>query len=68
MIDAPSSTVTATKDELIQYLKEMYTMRRMEITNDTEYQARNNRGFCHLYDRQETITSGSQAALDEKDS
>jgi pyruvate dehydrogenase E1 component alpha subunit len=68
VIDTPSSTVTATKDELIQYLKEMYTMRRMEITNHTEYKARNIRGFCHLYGRQEAISSGSQAALDEKDS
>ena len=35
--EAPSSTVTATKDELLAFFKEMYTMRRVEITNDTEY-------------------------------
>jgi ABC-type Na+ transport system ATPase subunit NatA len=33
----PSSTVKTTKDELLQFFKQMYTMRRMEITNDTEY-------------------------------
>ena len=36
-MDLPSTTVTATKEELIGYFKDMYTMRRMEITNDTEY-------------------------------
>ena len=68
MCEAPSSTVTATKEELIGFLKEMYTMRRMEITNDTEYKARNIRGFCHLYDGQEAIASGMQAALSAEDS
>ena len=37
MVEAPSTTVTASKDDLIRYMKEMYLMRRMEITNDTEY-------------------------------
>lgn len=68
MCEAPTSIVTATKDELVGYLKEMYTMRRMEITNDTEYKARNIRGFCHLYDGQEAIASGMQAALRAEDS
>lgn len=38
--EAPGTTVTTTKEELIGFLKEMYTMRRMEITNDTEYKVR----------------------------
>lgn len=40
----------------------------MEITNDTEYKARNIRGFCHLYDGQEAIASGTHAALAAEDS
>jgi pyruvate dehydrogenase E1 component alpha subunit len=43
-------------------------MRRLEITNDTEYKARNIRGFCHLYDGQEAIATGVQAALAQEDS
>ena len=29
--------VSTNKEELMLYFKQMYTMRRMEITNDTEY-------------------------------
>ena len=35
--DMPSNIVATNKDELFLYFKQMYTMRRMEITNDTEY-------------------------------
>jgi len=66
--EAPETTVTATKEELLGYLKMMYTMRRMEITNDTEYKARNIRGFCHLYDGQEAIAMGMNAAMSAEDS
>jgi len=66
--EAPGTTVTTTKEELIGFLKEMYTMRRMEITNDTEYKARTIRGFCHLYDGQEAIASGMEAAMTKDDS
>lgn len=35
--EAPATTVTATKDEMMFHFREMLTMRRMEITCDTEY-------------------------------
>lgn len=68
LCEPPSTTTSTNQDELVEYLKLMYTMRRMEITNDTEYKARTIRGFCHLYDGQEAIAAGIDAALNLDDS
>jgi hypothetical protein len=66
--DAPSQKVECSKDELLGMFKLMYTMRRMEITCDNEYKARNIRGFCHLYDGQEAVATGIQNAFENTDS
>jgi pyruvate dehydrogenase E1 component alpha subunit len=65
---APSQKVEISKTELLDMFKLMYTMRRMEITHDNEYKARNIRGFCHLYDGQEAVATGIQNAFTNADS
>jgi len=66
--DGPSTTTSATKEEMEGMLDLMVRMRRMEVSFDNEYKARNIRGFCHLYDGQEAIAVGIENALSRKDS
>lgn len=65
---APGDVVESSKEELMSYFEKMYEMRRMEITCDNEYKARNIRGFCHLYDGQEAVAMGIDSALTKEDS
>jgi pyruvate dehydrogenase E1 component alpha subunit len=68
VLDDPNITSgTASKEELMDYFKTMYTIRRMEISCDTEYKARNIRGFCHLYDGQEAIALALKSGLTNQD-
>jgi len=66
--ETPVAEAETNKDELMEYFRLMYTMRRMEITCDNEYKARNIRGFCHLYDGQEAIGMGIHSGLSLEDS
>ena len=46
--EPPSNTVTTTKAELMGFFTDMYRIRRMEISADMLYKAKQIRGFCHL--------------------
>ena len=61
------TTATVTKDELWAYFNEMATTRRLEILSDQLYKKREIRGFCHLYDGQEAISTGMEAGMTRQD-
>ncbi|PNW80971.1 hypothetical protein CHLRE_07g337650v5 [Chlamydomonas reinhardtii] len=67
-IEAPSNVVETNVEELTNFYKLMYKMRRMEIAADMMYKAKFIRGFCHLYDGQEAVLTGIEAAITLKDS
>jgi len=65
--EAPQPVATTSKDELIDFFTTMSRMRRMEVAADNLYKAKQIRGFLHLYNGQEAIVTGAEAALTKED-
>ncbi|XP_065906675.1 pyruvate dehydrogenase E1 component subunit alpha, mitochondrial-like [Dysidea avara] len=62
-----SETVTATKDELMHYYREMQIIRIMEERAKELYEQRKIRGFCHLYIGMEACAVGMEASIRRDD-
>ncbi|KAM3188802.1 hypothetical protein ACQJBY_067643 [Aegilops geniculata] len=67
VVDPPSREVTTTPRELAAAFRDMALMRRAEIAADSLYKAKLIRGFCHLYDGQEAVAVGMEAAITRRD-
>ncbi|VVA94091.1 unnamed protein product [Arabis nemorensis] len=67
LCDPPSRSVESSSQELLTFYRTMALMRRMEIAADSLYKAKLIRGFCHLYDGQEAVAIGMEAAITKKD-
>lgn len=66
-VDPPAAQATSTAEELMDYFTTMYRMRRLEQEADTMYQRSLVRGFCHLYNGQEAVAVGIEAAVTYND-
>ena len=67
LIEPPSQRVETSKKEIVNMFTQAYMMRRLEIAADVLYKGKFIRGFCHLYDGQEAVVVGMEAALTKQD-
>lgn len=51
-IEQPQNSIEISKNECIEMIRRMMTIRRMEMTCDSQYKQKRIRGYCHLYDGQ----------------
>lgn len=63
MEQGPSTTVEVTREEALEYYKEMTMVRRLEASAGNLYKEKQIRGFCHLYTGQEAVCVGMEAAI-----
>lgn len=61
---SPSTNVTCTREEALQFYRQMATVRRLEAAANALYKEKAIRGFCHLYTGQEAVCVGMEAAIE----
>lgn len=64
----PDASIESNQEEMLDFFEKMVFFRRFEIVADTLYKGRQIRGFCHLYDGQEAVLLGMEAAIKPTDS
>jgi len=65
--EGPATSVETSKEELMKFFRDMAYIRRIEIVSDNLYKSKKIRGFCHLYDGQEAVCCGVEAAITKND-
>lgn len=61
--EGPSTDVSISREDALNYYTQMHTIRRMETSAGNLYKEKIIRGFCHLYSGQEAVAVGMKAAL-----
>lgn len=63
MDEGPSTDVTCTREDALNFYREMTMVRRLEAAANALYKEKAVRGFCHLYTGQEAVCVGMEAAI-----
>jgi pyruvate dehydrogenase E1 component alpha subunit len=65
--EGPETTIYTSRSELLKFYREMTLIRRVEVAADNLYKQKLIRGFLHLYNGQEAIVVGTEAAITRED-
>lgn len=65
--EGPPVTAVLTREDGIEYYRQMQVIRRMELKADQLYKQKFIRGFCHLCDGQEACYVGLEAGIKPSD-
>lgn len=65
--EAPPKEAEVTREEMLHYYREMQVIREMENMAAVLYREKKIRGFLHLYDGQEAVATGIEAAVTKED-
>jgi pyruvate dehydrogenase E1 component alpha subunit len=67
LTSGPGPTIETTAEEMVALYRQMQLIRRVEVACDQLYKQRLIRGFLHLYNGQEAVVVGMEAAITRDD-